>query len=159
MQLHPTSLPMQKIGLNNLKIGLRFSIAFGLVFLLMVAIAIVGVMRLSEIAKAAAHMELASQRENLASQWAGQSDLHWALTEAKMRSTDPEDEAALDRKLEMYDLQISRAIDTLASLVTEKEDRLLLLTAIRKRKEYMAHREDALQSLDARKMHPLLRII
>ncbi len=76
--------------MNNLKIGARLGFAFGLILLITVFIAVVGVLRLGNLD--AASKEFATtqvERSTLAHQWEANIRMNWVRALASLRSSDP----------------------------------------------------------------------
>ena len=75
--------------MNNLKIGARLSLAFGLILLITAAIAATGVWRLAVLKEASNRIATVEMERNaLAQEWKAAIDLNWVRASASLKATD-----------------------------------------------------------------------
>jgi methyl-accepting chemotaxis protein len=79
----------KKDPMNNLKIGARLGLAFGLVLLITAAIAALGVWRLAVLKDASVQIaNIEMERNALAQEWKAAIDLNWVRASASLKATD-----------------------------------------------------------------------
>jgi len=77
------------MSLNNIKVGTRLSLAFGLILLITAMIAFVGVWRLQELAATTSRLGIEdSEKLKMAVQWRQTIDLNWIRTRASVLDAD-----------------------------------------------------------------------
>jgi len=130
---------------TNLKIGTRMGAAFSAVLALALLLVVIGVLRLQDVARTAAAMDLASHQADLASQWLTANLKNGALTQARLRSVDAADSKALADKMTATSAGVSSAQKELGELVALPEAKRMLADIGSKRKAYVDVRSQIFQ--------------
>jgi methyl-accepting chemotaxis protein len=129
------------MNIRNLKIGVRLGLAFGAVLGLVAVLAVVGIVRLQQIAAATREMDIAIRKERLADRWLADSRINRALSEARLRAVDAEDARQLTARMKTASADISKLQDEMAALVVAPEGKAMLAAINVKRKVYSAARD------------------
>jgi methyl-accepting chemotaxis protein len=130
---------------KNLNIGTRMGAAFGAVLALALLLAVMGGLRLQDVARAAADMDQASHKADLGSQWLTANLTNGALTQARLRSVDAADSKAIADKMSATSAGVSSAQKELGELVTWPEAKRMLADIQSKRKTYLDQRSKIFQ--------------
>ncbi len=129
--------------IKNLKIGVRLSIAFGLLLVLMAFMTVMGVWRLQDVAQATAHMEEATVKERMAQEWIRGIATNTVRTFARLRTANPEEEKVLTAEMTAVSAQVSKVQKELEPLILSTEGRQMLAAVAEQRKTYSAIRDVA----------------
>ncbi len=126
--LDPPFLGVKEWGmkLQNIRIGTRLGLAFGLTLLITVAVSLFGVMTLNRLEgenRAVAEREL--RRTELAQQWSAGIRMNWVRTESTLYASDPTYLAALQKDMAETTKQVSEALKALEPLLDDKGLKLL----------------------------------
>ena len=139
------------MNFNNLKIGTRMSLAFGLVLLITALIAVIGVMRLGTLK--AANQQIATtelQRSLLAQRWASQININWVRAAAALKTTDAAYIEALQKDMAATSKAISEDQKQLESLVQgELGTQQLMASVAKNRTTYVEARAGLLKKQKA----------
>jgi methyl-accepting chemotaxis protein len=131
---------------NNFRIGTRLGLAFGLVLVITVVIATVGVWRLG-LLRAASH-ELATieiERETLARSWTASIELNWVRTAAALSATDPAYIGKLQADMDTTTKVVSDIQKRIEPLIQDAQGKQLLADIARTRELYRGPRADLLK--------------
>ena len=132
--------------MNNLKIGARLSLAFGLVLLITAAIAATGVWRLAALKDASmriANVEM--QRNALAQEWKAAIDLNWVRASASLKATDAGYIESLSADMAATSQRASEAQKKLEALVDDATDKVLMERVATARAAYVGARAKLLE--------------
>ncbi len=134
--------------LTNLRLSWRLGLSFGLVLLLVLMMALVGVLQLGRIDRLSEQQAAASDRADLAISWRSETSLNLArgmvLTKGGNSSTLRD---LLAEPMKAGSARISGLVDKLDKAATGAEERALLQAALDQRKSYSALREDLFKRL------------
>lgn len=83
------------MNIKNIKIGARLGFAFSIVLTLGAVLALVGMVRLQQVADATVEMDTAIQKAFLANRWQANNRVNRALSEARLRAVDAADRESL----------------------------------------------------------------
>jgi len=123
-------------NLKNMRIGTRLSMAFALVLALVIVLTVVGVARLQGISQTTIEMDAAMRKMRLSEQWKGVIAANNSLTEARLRTTDVNDDAMLAARMKDRSAEVTKIQDELGPLLkTEHGKHLFGMTGL-KRREY-----------------------
>jgi methyl-accepting chemotaxis protein len=126
-----------KSSLKDMRIGTRLSAAFAAVLTLTVILTWMGVARLQQVDLAAKNMDSAVHKMHLSEQWYGMIVANNAMTEARLRAADADDDAALADRMKARSANITVIQDELQSLIKSEHGKQLFdLTGV-KRKNYV----------------------
>ena len=127
--------------MNNLKIGTRLSLAFGLVLLITALIAVLGVWRLGTLK--VANKEIATtelQRSLLSQRWASQISINWVRASAALKTNDVAYIEALQKDMAATSKAISEDQKQLESMVLDEETKQLMASVAKNRTIYVEAR-------------------
>lgn len=136
--------------MNNLKIGTRLSLAFGLMLLITVLIAVIGVWRLGTL-KTSNH-EIATtelQRSLLSQRWASQININWVRASAALKTNDAPYIEALLKDMAATSKAISEDQKQLESMVLGEQAQQLMASVAKTRTIYMEARAGLLKKQKA----------
>jgi methyl-accepting chemotaxis protein len=129
------------LNLKNGRIGTRLAVAFTAVLVLAVMLAVTGITRLQQVRAAGDNMDAAVYKLRLADQWYAGNIANNGMTEARLRTTDANDDASLVARMKAKSAQISKVQQELRELLQDPEDKQGLEVNGEKRKAYLAIRE------------------
>lgn len=124
--------------MNNLKIGTRLGLAFGLLLLITALIAIVGILRLGSLktaSKEIATVEL--QRSLLAQRWSSQININWVRASAALKTNDQAYIEVLQKDMAATSKAISGDQKLLESMVQGEQAQQLMASVAKTRKIYV----------------------
>ncbi|QYY25980.1 methyl-accepting chemotaxis protein [Diaphorobacter sp. MNS-0] len=132
--------------LSNLKVGTRLALSFGLVLLITVVIAAVGIWRLQELASVT-HQLTSTDNERLraASTWRQAIDLNWVRTRAAILDADTSHLSSWQSEIAKTSEEASKAQEVVERLVTTDEGRRLLADIAKTREAYRGPRAELLK--------------
>ncbi|WP_034349240.1 MCP four helix bundle domain-containing protein, partial [Noviherbaspirillum massiliense] len=122
---------------SNLKIGTRLGLGFAAVLVLATILAVIGIAKLQDVARATEEMDVAIHKARLSEKWYAGSVTNDALTEARLRARDASDDQAILARMKARSAEISKVQEELKSLITTEEGEKLIATIADKRKTYM----------------------
>jgi methyl-accepting chemotaxis protein len=125
----------------NMKIGMRLAAAFAAVLAFTLVLTVVGVMRLEHVADTTAEMDLAMKKAQMAAEWYSGNLVNDALTVARLRTMDPQDEQAITATMKSRSAEITRIKESLEPTITDEAGKRLLANIAERRKEYIAIRD------------------
>ena len=129
------------MNFHNIKIGVRLGLAFAAVLALTATVVVIGILRLHQVGVAADDMELTSRKLRLADQWLGGSRTNRALTEARLRANDAQDQARLSARMKANSDVIAKHKKELETLIVLPEGKALLAQIDAQRKQYVVVRD------------------
>ncbi|PJI97997.1 methyl-accepting chemotaxis protein [Acidovorax sp. 69] len=132
--------------MNNLKIGARLSLAFGLVLLITAAIAAIGVWRLAVLKDASiriANVEM--ERNALAQEWKAAIDLNWVRASASLKATDGGYIESLSSDMAATSLRASEVQKKLEALIDDATEKALMDRVATARAAYVGARAKLLE--------------
>jgi methyl-accepting chemotaxis protein len=136
--------------MNNLKIGARLSVAFGLVLLITAAIATLGVLRLGALKEASVTISTTEMERNaLAQEWKSAIDLNWVRASASLKTTDAGYIASLADDMAATSRGTSEVQKKLENLVTDPQGQALLAGVATARSAYLGARAKLLERKQA----------
>ena len=112
--------------LSNLKVGTRLALSFGLVLLITVVIAAVGIWRLQELASVTHQLTARTTNGCAASTWRQAIDLNWVRTRAAILDADTSHLSSWQSEIAKTSEEASKAQEVVERLVTTDEGRRLL---------------------------------
>jgi len=127
--------------IQNLKIGARLGLAFAAVLALSAMLTVVGVLRLQQVVDATADMDASISKTRLADRWLASTRINRALTEARLRAVDAQDQERINVRMKANSEEINRIDEQLQRLVASKEGKRLFATLNERRKTYTAARK------------------
>ena len=120
--------------MNNIRIGRRLQVAFGLMLLITVLIAGIGMSRLGTLGSASQHLvDVAMQRSLLAQRWDGNINLNWVRAASSLVSGDADYIASLQKEMTATSAAISEVQKQLEALM-QVEKGLSLMAEVAKRR-------------------------
>jgi methyl-accepting chemotaxis protein len=128
------------VNLQNIRIGPRLGLAFGLTLLIMIVVSSFGIVTLRHLeteGREAAETE--AKRADLAQQWSAGIRINWIRTEASLYAEDAAYQAALQKDMTETSKQINETLKLLESLQDDK-GRQLLADVAKARKAYTESR-------------------
>ena len=132
--------------MNNLKIGTRLGLAFGLVLLITAAIATLGVWRLAVLKDASVHIaNVEMERNALAQEWKAAIDLNWVRASASLKATDEGYVQSLSADMTATSQVASEAQKKLEALVDDARGKELLERVAATRSAYVGARAKLLE--------------
>jgi methyl-accepting chemotaxis protein len=134
--------------IKNLKIGARLGLAFGAVLGLAIVLAMVGMVRLQQVAVATGDMDVAIKKARLADRWLADSRINRSLVEARLRAADAADMQRIAARMKTNSAEISKIQQDLTALVVAAEGKALLAQITDKRKAYSAARDAVFAAQD-----------
>jgi len=124
--------------MNNLKIGARLSLAFGLILLITAAIAATGVWRLAVLKEASSRIATVEMERNaLAQEWKAAIDLNWVRASASLKATDAGYIQSLTADMAATSQRASEAQKKLEALVDDPTEKALMERVAVTRKAYV----------------------
>ncbi len=124
--------------MNNLKIGARLSLAFGLILLITAAIAATGVWRLAVLKEASSRIATVEMERNaLAQEWKAAIDLNWVRASASLKATDAGYIQSLTADMAATSQRASEAQKKLEALVDDPVEKSLMERVAVTRKAYV----------------------
>ena len=132
--------------MNNLKIGARLSLAFGLILLITAAIAATGVWRLAVLKEASSRIATVEMERNaLAQEWKAAIDLNWVRASASLKATDAGYIQSLTADMATTSQRASEAQKKLEALVDDPTEKALMERVAVTRKAYVDARAKLLE--------------
>jgi methyl-accepting chemotaxis protein len=132
------------LNFRNVRIGTRLAVAFTAVLALAGLLAVTGFARLQQVRGAGDTMDAAIYKLRLTDQWYAGNIANNGLTEARLRTTDANDDAAIVARMKAKSAQISKVQQELKTLLQSPEDKESLTVNGEKRAAYLAVREQAM---------------
>ncbi len=129
------------MNLNNLRIGTRLGLAFGMVLLITALIAVIGVWRLGTLN--AASQEIATiemERSSLAQLWAANINTQWVRSASALKTSDAAYGEALQNEMAAATKSISEVQKKLEALIQDDEGKQLLTETAKNRAIYIEAR-------------------
>jgi methyl-accepting chemotaxis protein len=114
------------MNLKDFRIATRLGLAFTAVLLLTFVLMAVALMRLQEVGDAAAEMELAKEKADLAALWYSGTLISDAMAEARLRADDPQDSKLVDDQLIAKSADITKVKEKLAGMVRGEEGKRII---------------------------------
>ena len=139
-------LSHRKTPLNNLRIGTRLSLAFGLILFITAAIAAIGVWRLAQLKDASmriANVEM--QRNALAQEWKAAIDLNWVRASASLKTSDAAQIASLAADMTATSQRATDLQKKLEALIDSEKEKQLLARVAATRSAYLGARAKLLE--------------
>ena len=132
--------------MSNLRIGTRLGLAFGLVLLITLLLAAVGMMRLNAL-KTASHDFATTQveRNTLAHQWETSIRINWVRAVAAIRSSDAAYVGSLQLEMDATSKSVSDIQKRLEDSVTDEEGKSLMKEIGQSREKYRTARAELLK--------------
>ncbi|BEU96871.1 MCP four helix bundle domain-containing protein [Acidovorax sp. DW039] len=132
--------------MNNLKIGTRLGIAFGLVLLITALIATVGIWRLADLKDATARISSVEiERNELALQWKAAINLNWVRASAALKTSDAAYIASLGAEMTATTNAVTEGQKRLETLMDSPRSKELLGKVAATRKTYIDARAKLLE--------------
>jgi methyl-accepting chemotaxis protein len=132
--------------MNQLKIGTRLGLAFGLILCITALIAVLGVWRLSMLKEATVRISSVEiERNELALQWKAAIDLNWARASAALKASDAAYIAALGNDMAATTKAVSEGQKKLEAFMQSAQSQQLLAKVAAERKVYIDARAKLLE--------------
>lgn len=128
---------------NNLNIGTRLGIAFAAILFLAAIMLATALWQLGRIAEAKDVMMATTTKVGLADQWLQGIATNGVRTMAKLKSSDPADEAAYEQEMKAVSANVSKVQKELEGLVQSERGKALLKAVADQRKQYSSIRDEA----------------
>ncbi len=128
---------------NNLKIGTRLGVAFAAILLLAALMLATALWQLGRIADAKEVMTATTTKVALADQWLQGIATNSVRTMAKLKSSDPADDAFYEQEMKAVSANVSKVQKELEALVLSERGKALLKAVADQRKQYSAIRDEA----------------
>ena len=151
--------------MNNYSIGTRLGWAFGLVLLLLVFSASIGVWRLQELAHTAETMGTTdNERLRSVATWRSAIELNWTRTRAALLESDPARIKMWQAEMDQTSALITDVSAKAVAMISSDEGKALVAEIAKARENYRGPRSDALKrrlagedvsALLEQKLHPL----
>ena len=129
--------------LANIRIGTRLGAAFAAILALTAAMTIVSVINLARIDADKDDMRAAAYKHQLAEQWLGAIASNSVRTYARVKATQPADEAFFADAMKSVSARVTAIQEELEPLITSTEGRRLFTAVGTARKAYTAARDEA----------------
>ena len=134
------------MGLNNLKIGRRLALSFGLVLLITATIAGLGIWRLQTLGQAMDRLTREdSQRLQATSEWRQGIELNWMRTRAAILSPDAHHFAELQKEMAETSKSVDQLRTTIEGLIRTEAGRQLVVNVDKARAAYRDPRAELLK--------------
>lgn len=127
---------------NDLKIGTRLGIAFAGILVLAAIMLATALWQLGRIGEAKEVMMLTTTKLGLADQWRQGIATNSVRTMAKLKSTDPADDAYYDKEMKAVSANVSKVQKELEAMVDSGRGKALLKAVAEQRKRYFAARDE-----------------
>ncbi|WP_342620819.1 methyl-accepting chemotaxis protein [Rhodoferax sp. GW822-FHT02A01] len=136
--------------MDKFKVGTRLGLAFCLVLVITVFLAIIGMARLGAL-KSASHdlVEVQVQRSTLAHQWEASININWVRAVASMRSADAGYVDVLQKEMDATTKSISEIQKKLETLVQDDAGKALMADVAKSREAYRNARAELLKKKKA----------
>ena len=136
--------------IQDLKLGIRLAGAFGLLLLITVAIAAVGVVNVTALQRSNEHIATSElKRQDLVQQWQTDIQMNWLRTEALLKSSDAQYVGKLKKDMSaVVDVQSKRMEEVRSYLLPGKEKQLYD-DAIAARDAYRVKRTELVKAKEA----------
>ena len=129
------------MNLGNLKIGIRLTLGFGMVLLLLSVISAVGIWRLQEVGEAADAMtKRPLVKERIAAEWLVATSTNSIRTFALVKSSDAADQQYFQKGIAQTSLGITEISKKLSDLLETVEEKSLFADSVAKRAVYVGLR-------------------
>jgi methyl-accepting chemotaxis protein len=136
--------------MNKLNIGLRLTLAFGLVLLITAFIATIGVWRLNQLNKTT--QDIAStemERSSLSQSWTAYINLNWVRTIALLKTSDTAYTESLNQDMATTSKLTSETQKKLEALLQDERGKQLMGEVAKTRSVYLATRNELLKNKSA----------
>ncbi|ANY62133.1 hypothetical protein MA05_08560 [Comamonas aquatica] len=134
------------MGLNNLKIGRRLALSFGLVLLITATIAGLGIWRLQTLGQAMDRLTREdSQRLQATNEWRQGIELNWMRTRAAILSPDAHHFAELQKEMAETSKSVDQLRTTIEGLIRTEAGRQLVVNIDKARAAYRDPRAELLK--------------
>ncbi|MDH1813719.1 methyl-accepting chemotaxis protein [Comamonas aquatica] len=134
------------MGLNNLKIGRRLALSFGLVLLITATIAGLGIWRLQTLGQAMDQLTREdSQRLQATNEWRQGIELNWMRTRAAILSPDAHHFAELQKEMAETSKSVDQLRTTIEGLIRTEAGRQLVVNIDKARAAYRDPRAELLK--------------
>jgi methyl-accepting chemotaxis protein len=140
--------------IRDLKIGARLGLAFSIVLVLAVLVAVIGAMRLQQVVDASDDMEIAIRKTRLADLWLANSRVNRALIDTRLRASDAADLRDITARMKANSADIGRVQQELEALVVAPAGKALLAEVAARRKVYVAARDEVFALKDGGTAEP-----
>jgi methyl-accepting chemotaxis protein len=136
--------------MNQLKIGARLGLAFGVVLLITALLAVVGISRLGTL-KNASHRMVSTQftQASLAQRWEAHIRSNWVRAEASLRAKDPAYEEALQKDMDATSKVIAQLQKELETSELSEAGRARMAEVAKAREQYRTARAELLKKKKA----------
>ncbi len=132
--------------LNNIKIGRRLALSFGLVLLITAVIAGIGAWRLETLAQTTQQLtQVDNERLQATMEWRQNIELNWVRTRAAVLAADSGHFAELQAEMEKTSAAVNTTRSTVERLITSDAGRQLITNIDKAREAYRAPRAALLQ--------------
>ncbi len=132
--------------MNNLKIGRRLELAFGLMLLITVLIAAVGIWRLGTLGDTSQRLvDVDLQRTQLAQRWNGSINLNWVRAASSLIATDPAYIDQLGKDMATTTSSVNELQKQLEALMQDDAAQALMAEVAKRRSTYIAERAKLLE--------------
>jgi methyl-accepting chemotaxis protein len=136
--------------MDKFKVGTRLGLAFCLVLVITVFLAIIGMARLGAL-KSASHdlVEVQVQRSTLAHQWEAGININWVRAVASIRASDATYIEALQKDMDATSKEVSEIQKKLASMVQDDAGKAAMADIAKSRQAYLSARSELLKKKKA----------
>ena len=132
--------------LDDIKVGPRLGLAFGLVLLITVLVGGLGVWRLQSLSDAAEQItSVDNARLRATVQWRNAVDLNWVRTQAALMDSSNDRLAFWQRDMDKTTEETAKARKTVENLLRTEEERQLFVQIDRSREAFRAARDEAIK--------------
>ncbi|WP_353154986.1 methyl-accepting chemotaxis protein [Herminiimonas fonticola] len=129
--------------IKNWKIGVRLSVAFALILMLMTSMTALGVWFLHDVAEATTAMEEATVKERLSEQWIRGIATNTVRTFARVKTNSAEEEKSLQAEMAAVSADVSKVQKQLEEMIVSVEGKKMMAAVAEKRSTYSAIRDAA----------------
>jgi methyl-accepting chemotaxis protein len=124
--------------LSNLRIGARLALAFSILLLITLVVAILGIWRLDSLKKTSEEIATVDMRRALLAQgWSAQTTINWIRASAALKTRDTAYQEQLTKDMAATSQSISEDQKELFELITDEKGKALLNAVAAKRQAYV----------------------
>ncbi len=136
--------------IKDLKLGIRLGVAFGLLLLITIGIAAMGIANISALQKSNEHIATSElKRQDLVQQWQTDIQMNWLRTEALLKANDAQYTAKLKKDMSAVVEVQSKRMDEVRNYLLPGKEKDLYDQAIAARDNYRVKRTELVKAKEA----------
>lgn len=138
------------VSMKNLKIGTRLGVGFAVILLLMVALTLVGILRMQSVGSMMDDLtDVHVRNERLATEWATIINVNAVRTSAAWKMSDPDDQKAFEADMKASSVRATQIQDQISTDLRDSTSKTMHAAVISARKAYVDTRNAVFKAKSA----------